>query len=459
MLYAVPKLSNDEKAFLKVMIDPEMLANNIAAYASVVSETGGLRKRILSTNKKLERIGATFEDLKEDPKFEQALIVENAVRTARTDGVRKLSIYADLVRPELKTAREGIDLVRTLDAFTPFLSESQNQSLRKLEAILDFVDQHNIFVRHSLTAWPRQLSDKQVRPSMREYRAIVNRAYDVLRNPPAVKPAAEASLAATVRLAETNARDSGLRTQALAETHLHASLRQDPRLKELSARVLHRKINTLLKLIDNDSAELISISQKYPEVLFEQRAFGSFIRRVSLLNQLARREPLDQRSIYDPILADRLRAAFLDRLIGTDDQNFFSLYAKIRVAVKSAYADPIRMYPVVDQKFIEQVFPAREHPLKSRDLTPKAVIEFLKSDDFKVWKEDQITENALKDLILKKMAGRYVGASRDVWIKANFPALLGFEPLQKALDKLISKGEIVLTTPSNPSGSGLQLAR
>ena len=458
MLHQVPKLSKDERAVLELMIDPKMLADRIADYARTVSETGNLRQRIITTNKQLDRLGTTLEELEKDPKFSQGVKVQSAIRSARLDAVRVLAHNSDQIIPELTKMAEGIEFARTIDAFSPFLTEPQKATLAALEETLKLIKERSIFVKHGLTAWPRDLSDRRLRPMLTDYRVIMSRAYDIVHNPPPTEHSSDTQAHRT-KLESALAPDYGLRKQALIEQYLPESMHNAAGLNSITMRALRRRLNTILKLTDNNQDELRHIAELHPQAIVEQVAFGSLIRRTRLLNQLALRDPLNKNSSYDPVLARDLRSAFIDQIIRTNDKSFFEVYSKLRVAIKSAYADPVKLYPVIDKKFIAQIFPPPTHPLKERDFSPKAVIEFLKSDNYRDWKDDSFTKQLLRELILHKIAGHHVGASRDVWIKANFPALLGFEPLRKTLDDLVSNGEIILTTPSNPSGSGLRIAR
>ena len=461
MLKAVPNPSTDERAFLEAMINADSVADRIAAYGRIVSDTGKLRERIVSTNKKLNALDISLEELKGDPKYAEIYEVQTAIRSSRQEGVSKLSRYADGILPELKTIKEGLELIRALDKCTPFLTEAHSENLKSVERILALIEERQIFVKHGLTAWPREFSDARIRPALRNYSAVVNLAYKVLKSPP--RAVIEISEPRVPELSNTVSEDRGLRKQALIDANLPESIRDDERLKQISAKMLQQRIKKILKLTDNDPIEMSQICERHPDVLFDQSRFSNFVRRILLLNQLALVDPKNKRSTYDPILASDLRTHFLDAFLQGSDQKFFDLYRRVRESVQTDRANPLKQYPSIDAAFVERVSPKASHPLASEELTSANVIKFLKSAEFYAWKNDARTDLALQSLILNKLSAHHVGAPREDWIKANFEgkgfSSLANEMLRNTLDQLISDGKVLLSNPARTSKSGLRLAR
>lgn len=468
MLNTTKKISEDERAFLEAMINPDTLAADIADYAKTVSETGKLRPIIKRANAVLDELDVTLEELAETPAYADIAINQAAIRGTRQDAVVKLSRVGERVLEEIKKVQQGLELLRALDMSSPFLSVEQHESLNKVENLLNFITQEKIFIKHGRESWPRDLSNVRVAPLLSAYDKIVSQAYRGVRDPNSpigtivTSPNKdEANIEATSPLNNTLAIDRGLRKKALVETHFPESMREDPRLKNISSGHLRSRIGSILKVLDNDSQELNKLIAQHPGVLLDHNEFSSTLRRTKLLNDLALASPNDKASNYDPQLAKEIRAAFGERALRGSDKEFFEFYGKIRERIEADRADPNKRYPVINQDFVDIVSPKSTHPLANQDFSANTAVKFLRSSEYFAWKNDPFTNQILRKMVLNKLESSHIGAPREDWITANFKGLNSPAALQlkEAFDDLISEGKVELTNPDRPSKSGVRLAR
>jgi hypothetical protein len=397
----------------------------------------------------------------EDPKHKEATIVISLSREEISGKIRTQSLHADNIIPELKKIKNGLDYIQIIDSETPFLDKSDFDKIAQIQNILGYIDNNKIFVSHGLEKWPSELNKKTLKQAITDYCDLIDKALNLVKNPVVqIKTVIDTPLNLDIG---TNPQ---LRTQALLDLHIPDSVRTDSRINSVSIKTLTRRINRILKVLDNNSSQFDEACKIDHGILLDQSCYANFIKRMSILNFISTNTKGD----HDPFLACDLRQLCLQSALHSTDKEFFELCRVVRINIEK---DKLESHAIeINDDFKNRVFPKQKHPLEDlKDTNNPTLHELTKfllgkdsytSQSALLWKEHPTTAWAIRQaIILKLKSNSYVDSPKEDWIKANFPKGINSmiaQQLKTELQNLIKEGVIAEKAPGKPK-TGIKLSR